>query len=209
LSISNRDGNFSIYAERSDTLILTAIGFKDFVVTAYDIFTTQGPLVVVMQPATYAISEVIIHPLGTYDQFKRKFLALKLPPPIDYNALLGFQRPVKPLIPVEYNYKIVRNPLYAIAHPVTYFYKRFNKEEQMKINYYRFFTEEWPIIEAIEKKYNGKKVAELTGLEGEHLVEFMGFCQFERNFLYTTSEYDIGIAILEKLKEFQDLPGKE
>ena len=118
-------------------------------------------------------------------------------------AMLKLRKPVIPAVPAEYDYKKVYNTLYAVNHPVSYLYKRFNKEEQAKINFYRFINEEWPIINVVDKKYNGGRVAAITKLEGDSLIRFMEYCNFDRHYLYVTPEYDIGEAILEKLKEFR------
>ncbi len=204
LTVSDRNGAFAIYVGGFDTLKLTAIGFQDDVIPVATILDKLADsFVVVMIPEIYELSAVNIHPLGTYQQFKWKVLALKLPPPVDYMALLRLQKPVESLIPVEYDYKKVYHPLSAIFHPITYFYKRFNKEEQAKIRAYQFLTEEWPIITVVEKKYNGGRVAAITGLEGDSLLQFMAFCNFDQHYLYVTSEYDIGEAVVEKLKEFR------
>ncbi len=203
LTTSNRDGAFAIHVGESDTLKLTAIGFKDFVACVRDVLMKQESFIVVMIPTSYELSEVTIHPFGTYQQFKWKVLALKLPPAVDYMAKLGLPKPVVPLVPPEYDYKIVYHPVAAVFHPVTYFYKRFNKEEKAIINYYRFRYEEWPVIKAVDEKYNGGRVTAITGLEGDSLAMFMEFCNFDRHYIYVTSEYDIGEAIVEKLKNFR------
>jgi hypothetical protein len=203
LATTNRDGAFVIYAGENDTLLFTAIGFTDREVAVRDVLSDPAAFVVVMPPTVYALGEVTINPLGTYQQFKWKVLALKLPPAIDYAAMLRLPKPTMPLIPSEYDYRKVFRPSAYINHPITTLYKRFSKEEQAKIGYYRFLHEEWPVIKAVNEKYNGGRVAAITGLEGDSLMLFMQFCNFERNYLYVTSEYDIGIAITEKLKEFR------
>jgi hypothetical protein len=203
LTTSNRDGIFTIYAAESDTLKFTAIGFKDHIIRVREVLNDPNAFVVVMIPTVYALTEVTINPLGTYQQFKWKVLALKLPPAIDYMAMLRMEKPVIPLIPREYDYRKVFRPGAAIFHPVSYLYTRFNKEERAKVEYYRFLYEEWPVIKAVEAKYNGGRVTAITGLEGDSLMMFIQFCNFERNYLYATTEYDIGEAVLEKLKEFR------
>lgn len=209
-TVSDKNGIFSMSVGMSDTLVLSAIGFKDCIIAAEDILQSGTDFFVInMQPIIYELSEVTIFPFGTYEQFKQRVLSLKLPPPVDYNKMLRLPKVEMSLIPPLYDYKVVYHPVYAINHPVSYFYKRFNREERAKINYYRFITEKWPVIEAVEKKYNGEIVARLTKLEGDSLLAFMAFCNFDRDYLYRTSEYDIGITILEKLKEFRKLSAEQ
>lgn len=50
----------------------------------------------------------------------------------------------------------------------------------------------------IESKYNPELVAELTGLNTTETIKFMRFCNFNREFLLSSNDYDIIIIIKKK-----------
>ncbi len=54
-----------------------------------------------------------------------------------------------------------------------------------------------------DKKFNKKLVADITQLEGQELDEFMNYCNFERNFVLSTSEYELIIIIQDIFKEYK------
>jgi len=54
----------------------------------------------------------------------------------------------------------------------------------------------------IEEKYNPELVSELTGLNNTETIRFMRFCNFNRNFLLKTNEYDLIVIINQKFDRY-------
>ncbi len=56
--------------------------------------------------------------------------------------------------------------------------------------------------EFIKSKFNEKLVAEATGLEGKRLLLFLEYCNFNSEFIYSATEYELLEAIFAKLERF-------
>jgi|GEM_PF-3885323 len=82
--ITSEDGQFSIRAKKGDTITVTCLGYKDTSIVINN--ANRAFIPVAMTETTYELEEVVVYGLGTYQQFKNKILALKLPP--DKNAQL-------------------------------------------------------------------------------------------------------------------------
>jgi hypothetical protein len=77
---SDKEGLYSVIVEQQDTVLFSCVGYKDFGFiipdsVKSDLYTVD----VVMINDTILIDEVIILPWRNYQEFKRDFIALKLP----------------------------------------------------------------------------------------------------------------------------------
>ena len=57
----------------------------------------------------------------------------------------------------------------------------------------------------IESKFNPELVSELTGLNASETIKFMRFCNFNREYLLTSNDYDIIIKINNKFDQYYKL----
>ena len=79
-TISDYYGYFSFVAERGDTVIFSAIGFKKGVFIIPDtMHSNRYTMFQVMTADTVYLSETVIYPWPTPEQFKEAFLSLELP----------------------------------------------------------------------------------------------------------------------------------
>ncbi|MCT4638265.1 MAG: carboxypeptidase-like regulatory domain-containing protein [Bacteroidales bacterium] len=76
--ITGEDGQFNIRAKKGDTLTITCLGYRDTSIIINN--SNKAFIPVAMSETTYQLEEVVVYGLGTYQQFKNKILALKLPP---------------------------------------------------------------------------------------------------------------------------------
>ena len=79
-SISDYQGYFSFVAHKKDTIQFTAVGFKKEIFYIPDtINNSRYSMIQVMANDTIYLSETIIYPWPTKDQFKDAFLTLDIP----------------------------------------------------------------------------------------------------------------------------------
>ncbi len=79
-TISDYYGYFSFVAKMSDTIQFSAIGFKKtFFIIPDTLSSNKYSLIKIMEPETYEIDTLYVHPWPTREQFKQAFLNLKVP----------------------------------------------------------------------------------------------------------------------------------
>ncbi len=200
-AISDTSGLFQLKVDIGDTLAFSALGYLGKVIIV-DEHMLQSCLSIQLVPRTYDIDEVKVIALGTYSQFKQKFQNLELPYTKtdrlrDHLNMLavkageeGYQ---------EYKDKKIAEDGVSIASvPIL------TPEERQLIKLKEILKEE-KIQKIIDKKYNSEIVADLTGLKGDELIDFMSFCNFKKQYLLNTKQYDILVKVLEKFKEFKKM----
>lgn len=134
---------------------------------------------------------------GTYEDFKRKFLALKIKEMPD----LGLPK-ASPGLPKLLDESYVGSLGFALTSPISFFYYNMSREEMNKRRLIEL-QERDKIQRKIETKYNRQNVSNWTGLKEPELLEFMYFCNFNDAFLLQANEWDIFIAVKAKLTEFK------
>ncbi len=201
--ISDTLGYFSIYVRPKDLLIATAIGFYDLPIYISDsvarinIFHTYR-----MIPKIYAIPEIDINRLGTYEQFKYNFLNLDLPEP---------EHPANPTVFIDIGKGIdtldIIEPL-SLGSPITAIYNLVSKEGK-SLRKLKKLQEEEEFRKQVGYKYNPEMLGRITGLSGPELYEFIKFCNFSKGFILKSTEYEIIEKVLEKLKEYRKKEPKD
>jgi len=198
-TISNTLGYFRILAGIHDLLIITAIGYYDLPVLLNDSLVYVDELrVFKLIPRIYPIGEVKIGQLGTYEQFKYNFLNLDIPEPTDQ-----MHPSIIPDIENGIDTLDIIGPL-SVMSPISAIYYLLSKEGK-SLRKLEKITEEEDFLKQIEYKYSHEMLTRITGLEGEALYEFITFCNFNREFLLESSEYEIIEAVLEKLEEYKKI----
>jgi len=79
-TVSDFNGYFSFVAKKNDTVEFSAVGFKpDIYVVPDTISNNRYSLIQVMSTDTIYLTETVIYPWPTKEQFKEAFLTLKIP----------------------------------------------------------------------------------------------------------------------------------
>jgi len=202
--ISDTLGYFSIPVHLQDLLVATAIGYYNLPVYVSDsIFELNRFHTLKMIPRIYNIKEVNVSILGTYDQFKYKFLNLDVPntdnrinPSVLNDIMAGIDTT-----------GVVQPP--GIMSPITAIYNLVSKEGK-SLKKLKKIQEEEEFLKQIDYKYNNDILERITGLKGIELYEFISFCNFSRKYLLKASEYEITEKVLEKLSEYRKInPGAD
>jgi len=79
-AITNGYGNFSLVVEELDSVLISAVGYKNrYIVVPQNLPTKFYNKDIVLRMDTLAIAEAQIYPWKTYEDFKEAFVNLKLP----------------------------------------------------------------------------------------------------------------------------------
>ncbi len=79
-TVSDFNGYFSFVAKKMDTIEFSAVGFKaDRFIVPDSIENNRYSLIQVMSTDTIYLSETVIYPWPTKEEFKKAFLTLKIP----------------------------------------------------------------------------------------------------------------------------------
>jgi hypothetical protein len=197
--ISDTLGYFSIPVHLQDLLVATAIGYYNLPVYVSDsIYELNRFHTFRMIPKIYNIKEINVSVLGTYDQFRYKFLNLDVPDPenqmnpsIMNDILLGIDTT-----------NVIQPP--GIMSPITAIYNLVSKEGK-SLRKLDKIQEERKFLKQVEYKYNIPMLERITGMKELELQDFISFCNFSHKFLLKASEYEIIEAVLKKLDEYRKL----
>ena len=188
-------GVFSIAAQRSDTLLISTIGYEPERLIITDAFLLEFRHVPIsLKRHVYELNPIELTGLPTYLQFKQKVLQDVLPNPM---AVMPTERNV--IVPIIEH--APPQPEAGIGGPITRLYMAFSKEGKAHKSYVK--AKEHRIKEtSITPKYNRAIVSRITGLYGNVLDEFIAFCQPSESFLLSASEYDVCVETFRCLDKF-------
>ncbi len=172
-------GFFTIYMERNDSLLISAIGYIDTHFTLPTFWPSNlfsDPIRIRKQ--MYLIEGVSVQSLGSYQQFKQKILNAR-PPKSSAEQTTEYINRAATQEAVEWS---------SVRVGINFSMK---SKEEKSLKKLKLILDEQEKIEIINSKFNKRNVGELTGLKGEELVEFMDYCNLPEEFLLNASEYDI------------------
>jgi hypothetical protein len=193
-------GHFSIIIDRSDTLIFSSVGFDKyrFRVLSDDARSVYH-VVIEMDSKTYQLEPVVVHAYMSFDEFKQQILEMNIE-----NEKEEFSLNIPPgyKLPPESGDGSMLNPSVKIKGPVSALYEVFGKEgkERRKLERLRLIDKN---EKEIASKYNLAIVKKVTKLENEDAIRFMEWCKFEDDYILEATDYDLAVAMLKCLDEFQ------
>ncbi len=200
-TVSDDYGSFTITANLKDSITFSAIGYEKLVIAVHDSMYTNNR-VIKLKPIAYALGEVNIGRLSTYDRFKRDVMNTEIKKP-DFK--------IDPISRFEVAPNLLPNQgginLPGLGSPVTFFYNLWSKEGKQQ-RYYLSVVNETADYIVIGNKFNGLIVRQLTGLTDDELVEFMAYCEFTKSYLMIADQGQINRSIMQKYKEYIKMKGK-
>jgi hypothetical protein len=192
--LADLNGNFTIYAKSGDILKFSYIGFKpafiDMKIEELNNFQS-----ICLSSDTILLKEVVVLPYSNYNEFKQRFMALKVESK-EY-AIPGVTLKERTTLHNFDDEKYVKSLGFALSSPISALYYNFSRHQKNIRKYYQFENEKWQQY-AIDQKYNREIVGNLTGLKDDKLTVFMAWCNFSKDYLIIASEYDIALKIKEK-----------
>lgn len=206
-TVTDQTGKFQITVVKADTLTFSAIGFEryKFYFTDQKITTGRFELRIEMDTKTYELAPVSVRAYRTLDEFKKDILALKDAPPAKEEAfsldIKGYQLPPEEGATLQQP----QAPAVRLNGPVTALYNALSKEgkQQRKLTNHQ---EQQMRQTTIANRYNLAVVKRITGLNDKQAELFMEWCKLEDNFIIESTEYELVVAMLTCLDEFNAEP---
>jgi hypothetical protein len=184
-TVSDTLGFFTISMRRTDTLLVTAIGYEDLFFTLPSFWPANSYSgVLYLEEKVYNIEGVTVHGLGTYEQFRQKVLSLDLTD----DKVIKMQ---------TYYNRILTDEAIKYQAVTTGFSFSLRSPEERSLRKLQKVLEEQKVEDQINAKYNKAIVSKMTGLKGKELEDFMRYCQIPRDFILKSPEYDI----LQRIKD--------
>lgn len=206
-TITSEEGAFKIPATIGDSLVFTSIGYS-----ARAIILTEKELLaeyinVKMVQRQYELGEVEVNPLGTKEQFRKKFMDLEVDDGVV--EVIGVKGPSKDrrTIPVTEDASEIKKAKYMMS-PASFLYGNLSKDAKARQELHRLERER-DKHKYNYQKFNEKIVQRITKYEGETLLDFMEFCNFSEQQIFRYSDYELTVAILNKKKLFEQRNSKE
>lgn len=204
MSISDSSGWFRINASVNDTIAIMGLGYlsKKIIVDNNFIYNNME---IKLQPRYYEIEEVEVVALGSYSQFKQKFIDLKIPETeldiLRNNLSIESKRVANE---AEYNRAMnqaASSGVVASAPILTPEEKQYIKLKEIK--------KKEEIQKVVDRKFNRQYVADITGLKDKELDEFILFCHFGNDYLFKAKQDEIFLRIIQKFEDFKRVNKRE
>ena len=203
----NTNGEFRLSASAGDTLVLYAIGYLYQKLVVEDSMINQLQVILAMTPQSYELNEARILPPGTYDDFRRRFVALDQPITETEN-LNNYVADITRNVAIEaYNNAMAQKTL---ENGVTFLSVGIYSPEEIERKKLAKIKEDEQVRDQIYHKFNPRVIKEITGLqEDSEIIEFMLFCKFTDSYLLDVNEYDLAGRIAIKFKLYMKLKDDE
>lgn len=201
-TISSMEGAFKIPVHKGDSLVFTSIGYHSKALIVTETELAADFIQVKLAQRDYQLGEVEVNPLGTKDQFRKKFMDLE----VDDGSIeiIGIQGPSKDrrTIPITEDADEIKKAKHLFKSPASFLYGNFSKDAKMRQELHRLEAQKEK-NKYNDRKFNEDVVHRITNYEGAQLLEFMNYCNFSDAQLYGYSDYELTVAIINKQKAFQ------
>ena len=120
-AISNNEGIFKMYASKTDSLLITSVGFRPLIMRIEESMMREGGAYnILMDRDTISINEVVIRAFWDYQTFK---LIISQMEPLDFDySRIDFEENLMLSLPITG----------TGLSPIQALYNRFNKNERLK-----------------------------------------------------------------------------
>lgn len=185
--VSNRKGYFHFMISATDSVYISAIGYKTKFVFGQNLISQNvgDTIKIYLRQTVYKLKDVNVY----YPNHKRDSIARLAAEFLKTDPLLN-------------NYdRVTKRNKGSMMSPLTAMYEAWSKEGQdmQKFEEFLQFAEEQ---KAVDRRYNKKVIKKITEIEDEDLDEFIRFCKIDRYFIITAQEYDLYAAIKKCGDEF-------
>jgi len=201
-TITDASGFFKIPVSDGDSLKISFVGYNDKIVRFRSKFSYLNDFVeFALVRKVYELSEVVVNPLGTYEQFLWKVANLDLPQSKEERLTVSLN------LLAQKEIDKVKNKAPKYLHPAMGI-----SSGGFGVNLDRLAMAKIRIEEAKGKKrknemlydkFSKDLVKHLSGFEGQKLDSFFVYCNANTNFNYLVSDYEISLKIVQLLNEFR------
>ncbi len=184
-TITNNQGVFSLEMLNIDSLEITSVGFKPFILKIPSYYTGYELLTFYMEPVLYNVGEV------TVEGEAKKLDYFEHGQPTDIKTeLRGDAFNEKPKV------------LQAAVSPASYLYYKFSKSEKSKREVRAAMAQEekW---NAFSEIYNKEVIMDLTGLNEAYADTFMLWFNAKHLLSYSANSYQVRSTVLANFPSFK------
>lgn len=200
---TNEHGKFMVQINPSDTLVFSAVGFdKYFFSLKQDDLRPYYEVVIELDFRTYELAPVKVTAWKDVEQFKKDILELDIPTP-EKEFKINIPRNARVYDDPKLNNNLGNDMGGGVTlqGPIDALYNAFSRQGK-QLKKLDALKEENVRRREIESRYNIEVVQRITSLNEEGARRFMEWCKFEDEFLLTSSEYDLTVAVLRCLEDF-------
>ena len=185
------DGNFTLMVSNADTVLISHVGYNDYLIPIPDQAQGEIRFTVALTPSQMELDEVYIYQWpATLSQFKQKVLATEVEDEeivVIPGSHQGTPTPVAP----------------GVGSPISFLQSKLSKKIRKRQEFLKKRLE-LERTQPARSRYNPEFVAEITGIEDEdELEEFMAYCVISDGYLTRVSDYDLIVTINQCYKNFQ------
>ncbi len=200
-TLTDRSGRFRIPADVQDTVVFSIVGYQTLAWIITEKHQTDTALIFKLPSDTILLKEITISELPTEEEFKRRILATELE-----DTSFWYHGVAKPVFKGDktLDSKHVNNPLFLLAHPITGWHYKYSKKEKERRKMHEINQQAFK-QNKVNLKFTRTWVGEVTGLKGDDLTSFIGFCNYDLTYLERTPLYLIQEDLQVKLSEFQQI----
>jgi hypothetical protein len=198
---SNSTGEFSLEAHAGDTLVLYAVGYYyNKVIVDQDMIRNFNQQVFTMNQQAFEIAEVRIFNLGTYEEFKQRFVDLNRP--ITKRDILADElaEVSRQVAREAYEKAMAEQHLDGVSLlsvPIL------TPEEKERLVLAEIIKKE-KVHDQVYQKFNPVVVKKVTGLtDDDRIIEFMVYCNYSDSYLLNVNDYDLMVDIVRKFEMFK------
>ena len=199
MTFSSKNGDFALFAKKSDTLILSRVGYDmEMLVMSDSLLASRERVSVQLVVRAFMLRSVSIYALKPYPLFIKDITKEIPTKKIDVPGI-----EISPEEKANYdinNGNMLRGT--PLASPFTALYNRFSHKAKMDRMYADLIEHQTEVLR-LQKKYNPEIVQRLTKLEGEQLEEFMVYCSLTYYTLITSTEQEIEQMIIAKFFQYK------
>jgi hypothetical protein len=190
---SDNNGIFNLKVSFGDTVVLSAVGYYYCRLVVNDSLSgAPVPVKFTLMPRAYEISEARIIGIGSYDDFKNRFIELQRPKTqieILTENLAG--------IGMIEGQDAYNGPPAGLGVPIR------SPEEKERIALKKILEKE-QIKEQVYLKFNPEVIKKLTGLTDDRdILDFTTFCDFSDEYLLGINEYDLADQIMLRFESYK------
>lgn len=194
------NGRFRLEAGAGDTLVMYALGyFYQKVIVDASMLNAPEPVDFGLTRQAYELAEARILAIGTYDEFKRDFMALEVPETRTdqlNNYLAGISRNEGK---EAYEEALAQGRLKPAGGGIPIY----TPEERERIKLAAIMEKE-QVRDQIYQKYNPVVVKKVTGLtDDDEIIRFMSYCHFSDKYLLEVNDYDLAARIALKFEMYK------
>lgn len=203
-TISNEKGFFRLSIGRSDTLVVSAIGYRLLNFKCVEDNEGKGETqIIYLHPEPYTIDSVFIVRHRSYYNFIKDVATREIPLTEEEHRIEKLTQVINDvntdslIMPEQSPYEV---PYLKIISNTWFFGEDWYSKQRKKINRKNKRDQK---MQAVYKIISVEGIEILTGLKGSQAIDFLVYCNFSTKFLANSTEYDVAKAVLDKFDEYK------